>query len=117
MTVTSVPAEITTLCAALAEGTRWEILTALGSEDLSASDLARALPVSRQAITKHLQVLESAGLVERTRAVPESTSGPVRYHALGALLAHLAAQLETIGRGWDRRLATIKEVAEAREKE
>jgi DNA-binding transcriptional ArsR family regulator len=65
------------------------------------------LPVSRQAIAKHLTVLEGVGLVEPVRAGRE-----VRYRVLGAQLAATARRLEAIGAAWDRRLAAIKEIAE-----
>ena len=52
----------------LADETRWRILSEIGDTDLSASALAGLLPVSRQAIAKHLAVLSDAGLVESVRA-------------------------------------------------
>ena len=93
--------------AVLADETRWNILTAIGSEDLSASALAHRLPISRQAIAKHLAVLSDAGLVESFTVGRE-----IRYRALGAKLSMLANELESIGREWDRRLAAIKRIAE-----
>ncbi len=50
--------------AALGDDTRWSILEALGDGDASASALAERLPVTRQAIAKHLAVLQEVGLVE-----------------------------------------------------
>ena len=93
--------------AVLADETRWQILTELGAQDLSASALATRMPVSRQAIAKHLAVLADAGLVEPVRVGRE-----VRYRALGARLSALAGELDRIGRQWDRRLAAIKRLAE-----
>jgi DNA-binding transcriptional ArsR family regulator len=100
---TGVPAVL----AGLADETRWNILTEIGSEDLSASALANRLPISRQAIAKHLAVLSDAGLVESF-----SVGREIRYRALGARLSMLANELEFIGREWDRRLAAIKRIAE-----
>lgn len=94
----------------LADETRWQILTELGAQDLSASALATRMPVSRQAIAKHLAVLAGAGLVEPVRAGRE-----IRYRALGARLTALGAELDRIGRQWDRRLAAIKRIAEGLE--
>jgi len=91
----------------LADETRWRILSEIGAADLSASALACRLPVSRQAIAKHLVVLADAGLVESVRAGRE-----IRYRALGARLSALANDLEVIGRRWDRRLDAIKRIAE-----
>lgn len=93
--------------AVLADETRWQILTELGVRDLSASALATRMPVSRQAIAKHLAVLADAGLIEPVRVGRE-----VRYRALGSRLSALAGELDRIGRQWDRRLAAIKQLAE-----
>ena len=94
--------------AALADDTRWAILELLGSEPRSASELARELPVTRQAIAKHLAVLEAAGLVDSVR---EGRS--VRHRAIGASLSALADRLDAIGRAWDARLDRIAALAEA----
>ncbi|GAA1504347.1 DNA-binding transcriptional ArsR family regulator [Agromyces terreus] len=93
--------------AALGDETRWSILAALGEGDASASALAGRLPVSRQAIAKHLVVLQEVGLVEPVRVGRE-----VRFRVIGAQLSDTARSLETIGAQWDRRLAAIKEIAE-----
>lgn len=93
--------------AALGDETRWSVLEALGEGDASASALADRLPVSRQAIAKHLAVLEAAGLVEPVRVGRE-----VRYRVLGSRLSATARHLDRIGAEWDRRLAAIKEIAE-----
>ena len=92
---------------ALADETRWSILTALGEGDASASALAGRLPVTRQAIAKHLAVLQEVGLVEPVRVGRE-----LRFRVVGAELAATAKRLDAIGREWDRRLAAIKEIAE-----
>ena len=99
--------ELPTVLAALADETRWRILTEVGRADLSASALADRLPVSRQAIAKHLAVLSDAGLVESVRSGRE-----VRFRALGARLSTLARDLESLGRQWDQRLSAIKRIAE-----
>ncbi len=101
-----VPDQVTVF-AALADDTRWDILTRLGRAPASASALAAELPVSRQAIARHLGVLEEVGLVSAERRGRE-----LRYVALGARLVTVAADLERIASGWDRRLARIKGVAE-----
>ncbi|QIG41103.1 winged helix-turn-helix transcriptional regulator [Microbacterium sp. 4R-513] len=94
--------------AALGDETRWSILTALGEGDASASALAGRLPVTRQAIAKHLAVLEEVGLVESFRVGRE-----VRYRVIGAALTATAQRLDAIGAEWDRRLAAIKRIAES----
>lgn len=93
--------------AALGDETRWSILAALGEGEASASALAESLPVTRQAIAKHLAVLQEAGLVESIRVGRE-----LRYRVLGAQLTETARRLESIGNEWDRRLAAIKRIAE-----
>lgn len=98
---------LTPMFAALADETRWSILTALGEGDASASALAGRLPVSRQAIARHLAVLQEVGLVEPVRAGRE-----LRFRVVGAELSATAQKLDAIGREWDRRLAAIKEIAE-----
>jgi DNA-binding transcriptional ArsR family regulator len=93
--------------AALGDDTRWSILAALGDGDASASALAARLPVSRQAIAKHLTVLQQVGLVE-----PVPAGREIRYRVLGAQLTDAARTLERVGAQWDQRLAAIKQVAE-----
>jgi DNA-binding transcriptional ArsR family regulator len=93
--------------AALADDTRWDILTRLGSRELSASALAAELPVSRQAIAKHLAALAAAGLVSADRSGRE-----IRYRALGARLTEVADELLAVSAQWDARLARIKVIAE-----
>ena len=102
--------ELVAVFAALADETRWSILVALGEGDASASALAGRLPVTRQAIAKHLAVLQAAGLVEPVRVGRE-----VRFRALGSTLSDAARRLDAIGAEWDRRLAAIKRIAEAME--
>lgn len=102
------PAEVTAMCGALGDASRWQILQLVGQEALSASELAERLPITRQAIARHLGVLADAGLVE-----PERAGKQLRYRALGSRLSLLARQLEEIGRGWDRRLDAIKRLAES----
>ena len=98
---------LVTVFAALADETRWSILTALGEGDASASALAERLPVTRQAIAKHLAVLHEVGLVEPVRVGRE-----LRYRVIGAQLGETARALDAIGAEWDRRLAAIKRIAE-----
>ena len=99
---------LVTVFAALGDETRWSILTALGDGDASASALADRLPVTRQAIAKHLTVLEQVGLVSSSRVGRE-----LQYRVLGAELSAAAARLDRIGAEWDARLATIKRIAES----
>ncbi|TFV62480.1 UNVERIFIED_ORG: ArsR family transcriptional regulator [Bacillus sp. AZ43] len=99
--------DLSTVCAALADPTRWDILARLGEGAQSASALARVFPVSRQAIAKHLEVLREVGLVES-----EQRGREVVHIAVGARLSALARELDRIGRSWESRLRSIKELAE-----
>ncbi|QIK73158.1 winged helix-turn-helix transcriptional regulator [Propioniciclava coleopterorum] len=96
------------LCGALADETRWRILCLVGQRAASASELAEDLPVSRQAIAHHLDILARAGLVQAHRQGRQ-----LRYQALGAPLSRLARDLDAIGRGWERRLDRLRIVVEA----
>lgn len=96
--------------AALADPSRHLLLQALAghAEGASATQLAAPLPVSRQAVDKHLRVLHRAGLVSSTRRSRE-----VRYALRREELDNAAAWLSDLARSWDRRLASIKAAAEA----
>jgi DNA-binding transcriptional ArsR family regulator len=99
--------DLVPVLAALGDESRWRVLEALGEGDASASALAGSLPISRQAIAKHLGVLREAGLVEPVRSGRE-----VQYRVLGAHLRDTASRLDAIGAAWDRRLSVIREIAE-----
>jgi DNA-binding transcriptional ArsR family regulator len=105
------PDHLSTVFGALADPTRRAILARLAAGDLAVGDLAAPFPVSQPAISKHLKVLERAGLISRTRratvrlshleAAPlrEATTWLAgyqafwddRYDQLDALLARLQA--------------------------
>jgi predicted transcriptional regulator len=76
--------------------------------DGTATTLSRQLPVTRQAVAKHLGVLDRAGLV---RAAPAGREK--RYHVDDAQLARAVAQLASVGSAWDARLRRIQRIAEA----
>lgn len=92
---------------ALADQTRWSLLTRLGEAPASASALAKELPISRQAIVKHLELLKAAGLLEVQRRGRELV-----FHPLGGALSRTARELERIGQAWDSRLIALKKRAE-----
>lgn len=97
--------------AALADPTRRRLLEALGRRpSCSATTLASAVPVSRQAVVKHLNVLAEAGLVEFGRVGRE-----VRYRVRSGRLDASARWLADLAATWDRRLAALKRLAEAAE--
>ena len=74
----------------------------------TATTLGQRLPVSRQAVAKHLVLLDRVGLVVATPSGRER-----RYRVDDAQLARAAAQLASVGSAWDARLQRIKRIAEA----
>src|SRR5690606_1248722 len=97
------------LWAAIGDPTRRRVLDLLLAQgDGTATSLARQLPVSRQAVAKHLGLLGRVGLVESTQAGRER-----RYRIDDAQLARAVAQLTAVGSAWDARLQRIKRIAEA----
>ncbi|MFB7334760.1 ArsR/SmtB family transcription factor [Streptomyces adustus] len=97
--------------AALADPTRRRLLELLAARgQASATSLAEHLPVSRQAVVKHLAVLDAAGLVRGGRAGRE-----VRYAVRPDALDATARWMASLAADWDRRLAAIKDAAEAAE--
>jgi DNA-binding transcriptional ArsR family regulator len=90
--------------AALADPTRREVVRLLAQRPgLTASALAGELPVSRQAIAKHLAQLRDAGLAEAEHAGRET-----RYRLTPEPMAGaMAWMLETGGR-WDQRLERLR---------
>ena len=74
----------------------------------TATSLSDQLPVTRQAVAKHLVVLDRVGLVHVTPAGRE-----MRYRVDDAQLARAVAQLSQVGATWDARLRRIKSIAEA----
>jgi DNA-binding transcriptional ArsR family regulator len=95
--------------AALVDPTRRRVLDAVATRgQATATILAAELPVSRQAVVKHLAVLDRAGLVEGRRAGRE-----VRYVVRSERLADTARWMARVAAEWDDRLATIKRLAES----
>ncbi|MGW1773823.1 ArsR/SmtB family transcription factor [Streptomyces sp. NPDC002104] len=98
---------------ALADPTRRRLLGLLASHgEVTATTLAEGLPVSRQAVVKHLAVLDAAGLVSGSRVGRE-----VRYTVRPAALDATARWMATLAADWDRRLAAVKRIAEAAERD
>lgn len=92
------------LFAALGDPTRRHLLLRLaGDGPLTATQLAPAYPISRQALVKHLASLSDAGLVEASRVGRE-----VRYEVVPGRLDEATAWLASVGRRWDRRLDALR---------
>jgi DNA-binding transcriptional ArsR family regulator len=103
-----VTADVDAVLAALADPARRRLLDALGERGAAtATALAVGEPISRQAVVKHLGVLERAGLVTPRRSGRE-VFYEVRPDRLEATARWMADRAAT----WDRRLAAIKRLAE-----
>lgn len=87
----------------LADPTRRHLIERI-SEDgpLTATDLAGDLPISRQAVVKHLAALAGAGLVQSDRQGRE-----VLFTVDPTQLRVASSWLESVGRTWDRRLVAL----------
>ena len=109
MTAESDQEAVTEVLSALADPTRRRILDALSVHgEATATVLATELPVSRQAIVKHLAVLTRAGLVAGHREGREA-----RYTVLPERLNVTARWMDRVASEWDTRLSVIKRLAEA----
>jgi DNA-binding transcriptional ArsR family regulator len=94
--------------AALADPSRRFVVETLASRGTATpTELAAELPVTRQAVAKHLTALREAGLVEATRAGRET-----RYELTPGPLASAAGWIEEVGAAWDDRLRALKRLVE-----
>jgi DNA-binding transcriptional ArsR family regulator len=100
--------DVAPVFAALGDETRLALVARLSAEGpLSIARLAAGSAVTRQAVTKHLQVLADAGLVHGLR------HGRERIFELHATHLHDARRyLEHISRRWDEALARLKKLVE-----
>ncbi|MEU0965126.1 metalloregulator ArsR/SmtB family transcription factor [Streptomyces sp. NPDC005917] len=97
------------LWSAIGDPTRRRMIDLLLAEGQgTATTLSEHLPVTRQAVTKHLVVLDRVGLVRSAPSGREKL-----YHVDEAQLARAIAQLNSVGSMWDARLRRIKSLAEA----
>lgn len=97
------------LWAALAAPSRRRVLdSVLAHAEATPTMIAKDLPLSRQAVTKHLDVLGQAGLVEGRRHGRE-----IRYVVRAQRLDEATQALARVAARWDQRLAAIKRIAEA----
>ncbi len=87
---------------ALADATRRRLLMQIAEHPATATELATDLPISRQAVVKHLGALSEAGLVARERSGRE-----VRFHVCGEPLSEAVSWIAEVGREWDDRLAAL----------
>lgn len=89
---------------ALADPTRRHLIEALAHEPgATATGLAAELPISRQAVAKHLQLLGRAGLVRSRRSGREA-----RFELEAGALTEAAAWIGAVGAEWDDRLGRLQ---------
>ena len=88
----------------LSDPTRRTLLSAIAQQpDATATQLAAELPISRQAVLKHLTALADAGLLDRERSGRE-----VRYRVTPEPLSDAVSWMASVGGQWDDRLAALK---------
>lgn len=88
---------------ALSDPTRRRLLSAVAQRpEVTATELAAELPISRQAVVKHLSALADAGLLDRERSGRE-----VHYRVTPAPLSEAVSWMAQVGGQWDTRLATL----------
>ncbi len=93
---------------AMADPTRRKLLDLLVAHgQATATTLTTDMPVSRQAISKHLALLQRVGLVDGHRQGRE-----VRYEVREERLAEATGALSEVANRWDRRLRAIKQLSE-----
>ena len=97
------------LWSAVADPSRRRVLDLLvGHGEASASWLAERVPFSRQAVSKHLAVLERTGLISRRKQGKE-----VLYQVEADRLDQATRAMADLAAQWDRRLTAVKRLAEA----
>jgi ArsR family transcriptional regulator, cadmium/lead-responsive transcriptional repressor len=93
---------------AMADPTRRKLLDLLVARgQATATTLTADMPVSRQAISKHLLLLQRVGLIDSHRQGRE-----VRYEVREQRLAEATGALAEVANRWDHRLRAIKQLAE-----
>ncbi len=97
------------LWSAIGDPTRRRMLDLLLADGAgTATSLSGRLPVTRQAVAKHLGVLDRVGLVRVTQ-----TGREMRYRIDAAQFARAVVSFSAVGQTWDARLRSIKRIAEA----
>jgi DNA-binding transcriptional ArsR family regulator len=94
---------------ALGDPTRRHIVESLSQREASATQLAADLPVTRQAVAKHLTALREAGLVESRKQGRETL-----YRVNAEPLDAAAAWIVRVGGEWDARLERLRMLVESR---
>jgi DNA-binding transcriptional ArsR family regulator len=96
--------EVGAVFAALADPTRRRVVQSLSAgSTVTASRLAQELPMTRQAVAKHLAALDHAGLVEAERRGRET-----HYRLTPEPLTEAASWMAAVGGQWDDRLGALR---------
>src|SRR5215213_2649943 len=95
---------------ALSDPNRRRMLDVLSERDATATELAAELPVTRQAVSKHLATLRDAGLVEGERQGRET-----RYRLRPEPLAEAMTWMARVGAEWDARLDSLERLLRSRD--
>jgi DNA-binding transcriptional ArsR family regulator len=104
-----VPDRLNAVFSALADPHRRYVLETLARRGTATpTELAGELPVTRQAVAKHLGLLHAAGLVDRRRSGRES-----RYRLTPGPLGEASTWIERVGAEWDGRLSALRRHLEA----
>lgn len=102
------PDQLGMVFGALSDATRRDLLERLSRDDeLSLNRLADGVPMTRQAVAKHLRVLEEADLVASTR-----TGRETRYRLRTAPIDEAAAWMTRVGSEWDARLGRLRRLVD-----
>jgi DNA-binding transcriptional ArsR family regulator len=88
---------------ALADPTRRRIVERIAKAPATAGELAARLPITRQAVVKHLAILEAAGLAEGER-----DGRRVIYKLTPAPFVEATTWMHSVGAAWDRRVANLE---------
>ena len=94
---------------ALGDPTRRHIVESLVRQEASATQLASELPVTRQAVAKHLTALRAAGIVDSRKQGRETL-----YRVNTEPLDDAAAWIVRVGGEWDARLARLRKLVASR---
>ena len=96
--------DVDAVFSALADPTRREVMRCLAEAPATATELAARFPVSRQAVAKHLGLLDAAGLVSAVRDGRET-----RYQLTPGRFTDAMSWMADVGGKWDDRLDALQE--------
>src|SRR5438876_12405971 len=88
---------------ALADPTRRELVRRLSERPATVTELSAHVPITRQAVAKHMAALHEAGLIAAERQGRE-----VRYRLTPGPMADAAGWMADVGAQWDRRLENLR---------